>query len=77
MKKILMSSFSISIGVGVFIAALATGGLAQTAPQGTGMRPAATQAPTSPGARPRFSQIGSVCVSQKPSGCGAAAERRG
>jgi hypothetical protein len=44
MKKILMSSFSISIGVGMFIAALATGALAQTAQQGTGTQPAAAQA---------------------------------
>ena len=44
MKKILMSSFGISIGVGVFIAALATGALAKTAQQGAGTQPAAAQA---------------------------------
>jgi len=43
MKKILMSSFSISIGVVAFIAALATGALAQTAQQGAGTQPAAAQ----------------------------------
>jgi hypothetical protein len=42
MKKILMPSFSISIGIALFIAALATGALAQTA-QGTGTQPAAAQ----------------------------------
>src|SRR6476646_1330288 len=31
---------------------------------------------TAPGAKPRLSQVGSVCVSQEPSGRGAAAERR-
>ena len=77
MKKILMSSFSISIGVGVFIAALAICALAQTAQQGTGTQAAAAQAKISRGAKPRLSQIGSVCVSQEPSGRGAAAEGRG
>ena len=44
MKKILMSSLRMSIGVGLFITTLATGALAQTAQQGTGTQPAAAQA---------------------------------
>jgi len=58
MKKILMSSFSISIGVGAFIFALATGALAQTAQQGTGMQPAAAQAQPPVAQSPASTKLG-------------------
>jgi len=58
MKKILMSSFSISIGVGAFIFALATGALAQTAQQGTGMQPAAAQAQPPVAQSPASAKLG-------------------
>jgi len=58
MKKILMSSFNISIGVGVFAAALATGALAQTAQQGTGQQPVAAQTQPPLGQSPASAKLG-------------------
>jgi hypothetical protein len=58
MKKILMSSFGISIGVSVFIAALATGALAKTAQQGAGTQPAAAQAQPPVGQSPASAKLG-------------------
>ena len=58
MKKILVSSFNISIGVGMFAAALATGALAQTAQPGTGQQPVAAQAQPPLGQRPASAKLG-------------------
>jgi outer membrane protein with glycine zipper len=58
MKKMLMPSFSTIIGVALFVAALATLGLGQSAPQGAGQQSAATQAQPPVGQSPAAAKLG-------------------
>ena len=51
MKKILMQSFSTSIGVALFLAPLASGASGQSAQQGAGQQPAAAQGQSSASAK--------------------------
>ena len=58
MKKRLMPSFSTSVAVALFIAALATGASGQSAQQGTGQQPAAQQAQHPVGQSPAAAKLG-------------------
>lgn len=58
MKKIFMQSFSTSIGVVLFLAALASGASGQSAPQGAGQQPSGAQAQPPMGQSPAAAKLG-------------------